>query len=319
MNTQLAILPILTGPTASGKTELSLAFAESLGLEIISADSRQVYQGLEVATAAPDTDQLQRVPHHLVSHVPMHEDYNAGRFCRDVHRLLAAKPKDDKPHFLMCGGSGFYLRALLDPVDDRLAPRPEDRERVKEMADRLSPEALKAELIALDSEAMWIPPADRSKIVRYLEISYATGMPATQAMCEMQLPRPVRPVIFAMHPKLTWVTPRIRKRAWWMLRHGMVEEIQSALEQGISADSNALKSVGVREVSELIARKIDLPFCHNRLTSSTRRYAKKQLTWIRGSAVREKVIFLDPTQDKELLLERMHAELLNEVNREPSA
>jgi tRNA dimethylallyltransferase len=308
------ILPILTGPTGSGKTELAIAFAERHGLEIISADSRQVYQGLEVATAAPDTDQLARVPHHLISNVPLSEDYHAGRFCRDVKALLGTE-ESGSPRFMMCGGSGFYLHAFLNPVDPSLAPSSAHREEVRTMGDSLTPEAFKAELLARDPEAAWIPVGDRSKIGRYLEICLATGDPASLAMRERLLPRPVRPVYFAMHPLLTWLTPFLRKRAWWMLRHGMVDEIAAALEQGITPDSNALKSVGVREVSELIARKIDLPFCHNRLTSSTRRYAKKQLTWIRGQAIKETMLFLDPGHEQEVLLDRMSKAFQEELDR----
>jgi tRNA dimethylallyltransferase len=304
------ILPILTGPTASGKTALAIEVASRLGMEILSADSRQVYRGLEVATAAPSPEELASVRHHLISHVSPFEEYSAGRFCRETRAVLGlpeegASPGSGLPGrlpYLVCGGSGFYLRAFLDPVHPALGSRPELREKVKALGRELGDDGLKAELLSLDPEAEWIPAADRTKIERYLEISLASGMPASRAMRELVLPRPVTPRIFALHAPISWLGSRIRKRAWWMLRHGMVEEIRQALEAGVSPDGNALKSVGVKEVRQLLEGRADLPFCQELLARSTRQYAKKQLTWIRSMAIKEELVLLDATRPMDVLV-----------------
>jgi tRNA dimethylallyltransferase len=235
MSADPPILPILTGPTASGKTALAIEVASRLGMEILSADSRQVYRGLEVATAAPSPEELASVRHHLISHVSPFEEYSAGRFCRETRAVLGlpeegASPGSGLPGrlpYLVCGGSGFYLRAFLDPVHPALGSRPELREKVKALGRELGDDGLKAELLSLDPEAEWIPAADRTKIERYLEISLASGMPASRAMRELVLPRPVTPRIFALHAPISWLGSRIRKRAWWMLRHGMVKALAS--------------------------------------------------------------------------------------------
>lgn len=307
------LLPILTGPTASGKTGLSLLVAQELGLEIINVDSRQVYAGLEVSTAAPTAEDQARVRHHLVSHVPLSEDYTAGRFCRAARALMGLEVEGEMPAsglpdrlpFLFCGGSGFYLRAFLDPVHPRIGATAELRAEVQALSQGLEGDALKALVVKEDPEAAWIPATDRTKLERYLEITRSSGLPATRAMRELVLPRPVRPRIFALHAPLNWLGGRIRTRAWWMLRHGMVEEIQAALEAGVAENSNALKSVGVSEVKQLLAGKADLPFCQELLARSTRRYAKKQLTWIRGMAVREELELLDATLPVDVLAAQM--------------
>lgn len=309
-------LLILTGPTASGKTELALRLAERLGLEILSADSRQVYRGLEISTAAPDAEQLARVPHHLVSHVSPLEDYSAGRFSREARAVMGLKSEDSGAvneggslPFLMCGGSGFYLRAFLDPVHPLLRSSEELRARVKALSAGMEDEAFRRHVVAQDPEAEWIPAGDRTKLERYLEITLASGLPASRAMRELLLPRPVTPRIFALHAPMAWLGTRIRKRAWWMLRHGMVEEIRSALEAGVPEDGNALRSVGVKEVRQLLEGRADLPFCQELLARSTRQYAKKQLTWIRGMAIKEELRLLDARLEPGQLVEQIVKEL----------
>lgn len=313
----LPLLPILVGPTAGGKTALALAVAERLGLEIVGADSRQVYAGLSIATAAPEPAELARVRHHLVGHVPLAEPYSAGRFAREARVALGLPPVEEDRlaeaetgapgTALLVGGSLFYIRAFLDPVDPRLAAAEERRAEVRALGDELSPEALKARLVALDPEAAWIPVGDRSKIERYLEIGLASGLPPSRALREWVRPRPVEARIFALVAPPAWLADRIRARSWRMLHKGMLAEIQAALAAGIPQDGNALKSVGVAEVREHLEGNIDLPRCHDLLVRRTRRYAKKQLTWIRGLAMREPIQLLDARRPLDELVEEVVA------------
>ncbi len=310
----LPFLPVITGPTASGKTSLAIELAERLGVEIVSLDSRQVYRGLEVATAAPTAKEQQRVIHHLVSCVSPHEDYSAGRFNADARRVLRLPTVEEAaegvacddagaaPRALFCGGSGFYLRAFLDPVHPSLGSQPELRNEVKALADSLGAEEFRAHVVAQDPEAAWIPAGDRNKLERYLEITLSSEIPATRAMRELVLPRPVDSLVFVLHTNLDWLMPRIRKRCWEMLKGGMIDEIRLALEEGVSPQQNSLRSVGAGEVMELLAGRLDLVHCKERVSRSTRQYARKQLTWGRGI---EDAVILPAEAPHEELLERM--------------
>jgi tRNA dimethylallyltransferase len=294
------LLPILIGPTASGKTALALAVAERLDAEILSADSRQAYGALAVATAAPTAAEQARVPHHLVGHLALNEESSAGRFAREARAVLglpaqgsAAPAAPGRLPFLMVGGSLFYIRAFLDPVDPRLAAVDAQRAQVKALGTRLGAEGLRRHLLELDPGAAWIPAADRAKVERYLEISLAAGAPASQVLREWLLPRPVRPLLAALTAPADWLAERIRARSWRLLHGGMIGEIAAALAAGAAPEGNALKSVGVAEVQAYLAGQIDLPRCHDLLVRRTRRYAKKQLTWIRGLGLREPLLLLD--------------------------
>jgi len=311
------LLPVILGPTASGKTALAVAVAERLGLEVVGLDSRQVYAGLEVATAAPTAAERARVPHRLAGHVGLVEAYSAGRWCREARAVLGLPPADaaaaaeppagplELAPGLLAGGSGFYLRAFLDPVDPRLAAAAGRRAEVKALGAALGPEGLKARLVELDPAAAWIPAADRAKVERHLEICLAAGMPARRALRGLVLPRPVAALLVALEAPPAWIDARVRARGWRMLHHGMVDEIRAALAAGAPVDGHALSSVGAADVQAYLAGEIDLVRCHERLARGTRRYAKKQRTWIRGLGLQEELLRLDAR--------RPPAELADEV------
>lgn len=296
-------LLVLTGPTASGKTALALRLARELGQEIVGVDSRQVYAGLAVATAAPTAAERARVPHHLVGHVPMTEAYSAGRFARECRAALGLDgpdpPRDPLP-FLLCGGSGFYLRAFLDPVPPVSRPDPALRARVKELAAAAGAAGLRRRLLELDPRAAWIDPRDQARLERHLEICLATGRPASSVMAEGG-PRPARALLVALVPPRDWLEARIAARSARMLEEGMVEEVAAALAAGVPPAGNALRSVGVAEVMDLLAGRLDRPACAGALALRTRQLAKRQLTWLRGLARREELIVLDPRVGEEAM------------------
>jgi tRNA dimethylallyltransferase len=314
--TVMPLLLILTGPTASGKTALALRAAQELGLEIVGADSRQVHAGLAVATAAPTAAERALVRHHLVGHVPLTASYSAGQFARECRAVLglpplapaAAAPGDGpavappaRLPFLLCGGSGFYLRALLDPVSPALMADAGRRAQVRRLSATLPPAEFRALVLEHDPAAAWIPAGDQVRLERYLEISLAAGRPATLALADQAAPRPVRPLLVSLEAPLDWLEERIRLRSRRMLEEGMVEEVAAALAAGAPRDSGALRSVGVEEVLDLLAGRLDREGCLARLTLRTRQLAKRQLTWLRGLARREEVLRLDPRQEEGVL------------------
>ena len=287
------LLPILAGPTASGKSALALRVAQELGLEIIGADSRQVYAALALTTAAPSAAELAQVRHHLVGHLDLRQPYSAGRFAQDARELLRLReaPRPFLP-FLVCGGSGFYLRPLLDPVDADLRVDPALRERVRALAESLSPDEYRAEVLADDPEAAWIPAGDRHRLRRYHEIRLATGEPASRVLRERVLPRPLHPLIAVLEAPLDWLEGRIRARARAMLEEGMVEEVRRALAAA-PREAAGLGVLGVAEVEGLLAGRLDAAACVEQLTLRTRQLARRQLTWLRGLERREALRRLD--------------------------
>ena len=296
----LPLLPILTGPTGSGKSSLALRVAERLGLEILNADSRQLFRGLEVATAAPDADMLRRVPHHLVgSHDPL-DTVSAGDFCRSCRELIAHGPPRS-PAFLMSGGSVFYIRAFIDPVEERVSPAPELRAQVLEWLESEGPDALRARLLALDPEASWISVNDVSKLRRHLEICLATGLPASQALQSLRRPATVRPLLFVLDTPLEALTGRLHRRLKAMLAGGMIEEVEALLKAGVPETSQALSSVGVQDIRDFLEGRIGRDTLEERVYRNTRRYARKQLTWFKALGREGRTRSLDHKQDEETL------------------
>lgn len=291
----LPFLPILSGPTASGKSSLALAVAEELGLEILNADSRQLFRGLEVATAAPDAGMRARVMHHLVGCVDPREEFSAGEFCRRSRELVC---RPDGPGFLMAGGSVFYIRAFLDPVAEQIGATAELRAQVVELERREGPPGLRRELLARDPEAHWIALADSAKLRRYLEICLATGLPASRALRELRQPCPVRPALFVLDTPLAVLTRRIRARLHTMLDSGMVEEVRALLDAGIPETSQSLSSVGVADILEFIRGRIRRDELEERIFRNTRRYARKQLTWFRALVREGRARVLDHQLDE---------------------
>jgi len=302
------ILPVLGGPTACGKTELALAAAERMGWAVVGADSRQAFAGLEVATAAPDAAQRARVPHHLVGHLGLLEEASAGRFAREARAVLGLPAEGPgggggRLPFLLCGGSGFYLHALLHPVDEALAADPALRAAVLELEARRGIGGLRDELLARDPQAAWIPPTDRLRQRRYLELCLATGEAASLVLRQRVRPRPVEARIVVLGAPVPWLDGRIARRSRLMLETGMVEEVAAALAAGVPREGHALRSVGVAEVEALLSGELDLDRCAARLTLRTRQLAKRQRTWLRGLGEREPVLVLDATRPLDELVE----------------
>lgn len=302
------ILPLLTGPTACGKTELALRAAERTGWAIVGADSRQAYHGLAVATAAPDAAQRARVPHHMVGHLDLFQEASAGRFAREARAVLGLPAEGPgggggRLPFLVCGGSGFYLHALLNPVDGSLRADPRVREVVASVERERGSAGLRADLLAHDPEAAWIAPADRVKLRRYLELCLATGEPATDVLRRRVRPRPVVARIVVLAAPVDWLDARIARRSRAMLETGMVEEVAAALAAGVPRQGHALRSVGVDEVEALLQGRLDLDACAAALTVKTRQLARRQRTWLRGLGEREPVLVLDATRPLEELVE----------------
>jgi tRNA dimethylallyltransferase len=271
---------IIAGPTASGKTELALALAEAFDAEIVGADSRQIYCGMTIGTAAPSADQRARVRHHLVEFLDPHERYSAARFTIDALAAVddaAARGK----RTIVAGGTGFYVRTLAGDVT--LAAEHDDavRRRLAREA-RVHPhEVLHAWLAALDpARAAAIDPADPYRVSRALEIALVGRGPAGPQAATRTLPslknRSIAVRKLYLAPAADELARRIEARVDRMLAAGFLEEAER-----VGGDAVAADAVGYREALAYLQGRMTLEELRDRLSRATRRYAKRQATWFR--------------------------------------
>lgn len=293
----MADLLVIVGPTAVGKTDLALGLADELPIEVVNADSLQAYRELEIGTAKPSAEQRDAVPHHLIDILPPDQAFSAGEFARlartaidDIHR------RERIP--VVVGGSGFYLRALIDG----LAPLPrvpgEVRYRVKRELNRLGSAALWRRLRRVDAEfAHSIDPNDGQRVSRGLEIYEATGTPLGEWHRQTSV-TPSRSVCWLglTLPRRT-LYDRIHVRTERMLRQGWLGEVRT-LTAKYGADAPAFQAIGYRTLISVLEHRLTLEQAAETITRDTRRYAKRQLTWFRRD---RRIRWLEPANVGEAL------------------
>jgi len=278
MPTLLAIV----GPTASGKTPLSLILADRLGGEIVSADSRQVYRYLDIGTAKPTQEERNRIPHHFVDILDPAEEYNAGRFGVEARHKIAELFRSGKKPILV-GGSGLYVRAVIDGFFEGPGKDPHIRAHLELRMLKEGPEALLAELRRVDPLA-----ADRMelkkprRIIRALEVYAITGRPLSTYHQEQSSPPPFDVIQFAMAGKRESLYRQIELRVDKMLSGGLIEEVRSLQNRGYDRSLNSLNTVGYKEVFDFLESKTTYERMVELIKRNTRRFAKRQLTWFRA-------------------------------------
>ena len=268
------MLVVLTGPTASGKTAAALELAEEFPIEVISADSRQVYRGMDIGTAKATTSERVRVPHHLVDIIEPQETYSAHRFVQDAHRALDdIRQRGRLP--LVVGGTGFYIKALIEAA--LLAGVPPDAELRRELAAlqaREGVEGLAARLSLSDPErAATVDRANPRRLVRAIEIA--------ERKTVSHPPSPMASAVFGIDLPTEALAARIERRVHDMYANGLVEETRALLDRGLPPDAPALTGVGYREAAAAIAGRITLAEAQEQTVSRTRQYARRQRTWFR--------------------------------------
>jgi tRNA dimethylallyltransferase len=276
----------ITGPTACGKTDLALALAERIPLEIISMDSALVYRGLDVGTAKPSANVRARVPHHLVDIVEPTEAYSAGRFARDAAALIdAIQGRGRLP--VLVGGTLLYLRALRDGLS--VLPRADEGIRAaldREAAERGWP-ALHERLRAVDPEAAArIAPSDRQRVQRALEVHALTSRPITELQRTPTDGRRHAVLALALVPESrTDLAVRIERRFDSMVAAGFVQEVERLRARGdLNPDMPAMRAVGYRQLWRYLDGECSWDEARAKAIVATRQYAKRQLTWLRGDS-----------------------------------
>lgn len=273
---------LIHGPTASGKTELSIEVARKLDGEIVNADSMQVYQELKVISARPDDAEMDGVPHHLFGHVPASERYSTGQWLEQARPVIEDIQKRGKTAVVV-GGTGLYLLALTEGLSD-IPPVPDDvRHEVLEILKSEGVRGLKLRLQAVDPDAARrIDDNDRQRLSRAYEVWLATGTPLTRFQDRRSNPvlNPDEWLGIALTPPRAKLYSRIDKRFEGMLMEGAMEEARALVRLGIDADLPAMKAHGMPWLSSFIRGEIDAGTAAENAKRDTRRYAKRQFTWI---------------------------------------
>ena len=270
-------LVVLQGPTAIGKTALAIDWAQRLGTHILSADSRQFFREMAIGTAKPTPEELSQAPHHFVDCISVTEEYSAGQYERDVLAKLASLFQDH-PAVILAGGSGLYVQAVTQGLDDM----PADMDIRAELMHTLETKGL----AVLQARLQELDPAhhDRmdlnnpQRLVRALEVCLATGKPYSSYRNEAAAPRPFRMIKIALDADRDWIYERINRRVDLMLETGLLEEVERLKPHW---HLNALKTVGYREFFPYFNGTCSLEVAVEALKMNTRRFAKKQLTWLR--------------------------------------
>lgn len=271
-------LIVLAGPTAVGKTSVGIEIANHLCTEIISADSRQFYKELKIGVAAPTFEEQQAVKHHFVGHLSVTDYYNVSRFEQDVLAFLEEWFRKNQVA-LMVGGSGLYIDAVCNGIDDFPDPSAEMRNRLISKQNNEGIEALRQELKAVDPEYYDMVDLDNpNRIMRALEVYHTTGTPYSELRKNTKKERPFDIVKIALNRPRPELFERIHLRVDQMINEGLIEEVKSLSK---FRNENALNTVGYKEIFKYLDGEWSLGLAVEKIKTHTRRYAKRQLTWFR--------------------------------------
>jgi tRNA dimethylallyltransferase len=275
----------LVGPTASGKTALALEWAEALGTEIVSADSVQIHIGLDIGSAKPTAAELSRVPHAAISVLPPTERPSAGRWVELVTPTITRLHEQGRVP-IVCGGTGLYVRSLLEGLADIPAVPEAVRSEIASRLERLGVEALHHELARVDAAAAErISPRDPQRITRALEVLAATGVPISTWQRETTRPPGYQATVVGLAVDRAVLTRRIAERAAQMVADGLIDEVVGLLAT-YPPDCPGLTTLGYREVVAAVrAGRPDRLALTARLAQAHRQYAKRQETWFARARV----------------------------------
>lgn len=273
----------IAGPTASGKTALSIALAKELDGEVVSCDSMQVYRHMDIGTAKPSLEERQGVVHHMLDVAEPQEDYSVSRYCREATPIVEDILARGKTA-IVAGGTGLYMDSLIRGNDFAPFPATGVRERLESEADTMGMEAMLNRLGAVDPEsAARLHLSDRKRILRALEVYLETGETITAHNRRTQaLPPRFRPVWLGLEDESRQsLYDRIRGRVDTMVEMGLLEEIQSLLARGVPRKCTAMQAIGYKEFLAALDGKCTLEEAAEQVKLSSCRYAKRQLTWFR--------------------------------------
>lgn len=293
----------VVGPTAIGKTSLSITLAEAFQTEILSADSRQFYREMSIGTAAPNKDELQAVPHHFIQHISITENYSVGDFEKDALNLVE-KLFVDKNILILVGGSGLYVKSLLEGLDEFPETDPEIRLKLNRQLENEGLQSLSDRLKKLDpGHYDRIDRENPHRVIRALEVCIGTGKPYSSFLKNNKKDRSFESIKIGLTAPRQEIYNRINRRVEMMMEEGLMEEVKSLYSQ---KQLNALNTVGYKELFAHLEGKHSLKEAVEEIKKNTRRFAKRQLTWFRKE---EDIHWFDHTTPASEIIAYVKAEI----------
>ena len=290
----------LAGPTASGKTALAVALAQALNGEVVSCDSMQVYKFMDIGTAKPTLDEMGGVPHHMIDVADPREDYSVSRYCKDAAPIVEDIVSRGKAA-IIAGGTGLYMDSLIRGNDFAPFPSTGVRERLERQADAEGLEAMRSWLRSIDPEAE-ARIQDRKRLLRALEVYLETGETITEHNRRTQaLPPRFTPLWLGLDfENRQSLYSRIDLRVTHMLEAGLLQEIRNLLQSGVPDTATAMQAIGYKEFVSALNGHGTVEAAADSVRQSSRRYAKRQLTWFRRNPAIHWLIREDETSGEEI-------------------
>lgn len=282
--TQIPKIAVITGPTATGKTGLGVMLAQDLGGEVVSADSMQIYRGMDIGTAKASTEEMQGVPHHMLDVAEPEESFSVARYAALADSCIQDILRRGKLPILV-GGTGLYIDSVVTGRSFAGGePSEQLRLELNEKYETLGGDKLLEELFFVDPErAEKLHPSDKKRIVRALEVFYSTGKTISRHDLETKLmpPRYDPCTIALSFEDREMLYRRIDRRVDKMVSEGLFQEVRELLDRGISPRSTAMQAIGYKETVLALWGEISPEEAISRIKQESRRYAKRQLTWLR--------------------------------------
>lgn len=305
---------VIVGPTASGKTKYSIEIAKKFNGEIISADSRQIYKHISIATAIPEKEQRELIKHHFIEELELEVEYNAGKFGIDGRQRIEDIFRRNKTPIVV-GGSGLYIKSLIDGLFESEPVSPEIREKLNKLLEKKGKDYLYNELLKIDPEtALKLKPHFFRRVIRALEVYYQTG----EKMSNLQKNKPEINFDFlqiGLNVERSFLYEKINNRVDTMIKRGLIAEIEKLYKKGYNyIKYNSLNTVGIKEVFQYFEGEFSYNEMIEKIKQNTRRYAKRQMTWFRKDK-RIIWIYIDrSTSDEEVLdkIEKQWEKFINE-------
>ena len=293
----------IAGPTASGKTALSIALAKELDGEIVSCDSMQVYKRMDIGTAKPTLEERENIPHHMLDVAEPWEDFSVSKYCQMASPIVDDILARGKTAIIV-GGTGLYMDSLIKGNDFAPYPATGRRQELEKLVAEQGIEAVIQQLREVDPEsAERLHPSDQKRIIRAMEVYLETGISITEHNRRTQaIPSKYHPVWFALEDAdRQTLYDRIDKRVDIMLQDGLIDEIKSLLAEGIPEKCTAMQAIGYKEFVDALAGRCSLEEAIATVQMFSRRYAKRQLTWFRRNEDMHWIIREPETSAEEIL------------------
>lgn len=303
----------LAGPTASGKTALAVELAKEFDGEVVSCDSMQVYRRMDIGTAKPTKEEMQGIPHHMIDVASPEEDYSVSRYCAQAAPIVEDIVARGKTA-IIAGGTGLYMDSLIRGNDFAPFPSTGVRQRLEAQADAEGLEAMADWLRSVDPEAAE-RIHDRKRLLRALEVYLETGETITEHNRRTQaIPPRFTPVWLGLDfEDRQQLYDRIDLRVTKMLEMGLLEEIRELLASGVPEKATAMQAIGYKEFVDALASRETLEAAADQVRQSSRRYAKRQLTWFRRNKAMHWLIREKQTTGKDIF--RSARQVLREIDK----